>query len=75
MGLIEMRNEYEIEKLNPRKNPYAKSLKKPVTMSMRESTIEYFKEMSKETGIPYQTIMNFFLDECARKKKTISFDY
>ena len=69
----EMENEYDIKKLNPRKNPYAKNLKKHVTMSMSEDTIKYFKDLSEETGIPYQTIMNFYLDECARKKLKLKF--
>ena len=68
-----MRDEYDIKSLNPRKNTYAKKMKKPVTMNMKEDTIAYFKELSSETGIPYQTIMNFYLDECAREKKTIKF--
>ena len=42
-----MREEYEIEKLNPRKNPYAKLLKKQVTINIDEDTISYFKKESE----------------------------
>ena len=69
----EMRDEYDIMSLNPRKNTYAKKTKKPVTMNMKEDTILYFKELSLETGIPYQTIMNFYLDECAKQKMKLQF--
>lgn len=69
----EMRTEYNISELNPRKNPYAKQLKKPITMNVKIPTINYFKSLSEETGVPYQTIMNFYLDECAKMKKKLQF--
>lgn len=68
-----MREEYDIKELNPRKNPYTKALKKPITMNVSVTTIEYFMTMSDETGIPYQTIMNYYLDECVREKKKLQF--
>ena len=68
-----MRKEYDINSLNPRKNPYTKSLKKPITMNVSVTTIQYFKDMSEETGIPYQTIMNYYLDECVKEKKKLQF--
>ena len=69
----EMRAEYNISELNPRKNPYASKLKKPITMNVKIPTINYFKSLSEETGVPYQTIMNFYLDECAKNKKKLQF--
>ena len=33
MEIDYMREEYDIEKLNPRKNPYAKKLKKQITIN------------------------------------------
>lgn len=68
-----MREEYNIEVLNPRKNPYAKAVKKPITMNVSVSTIDYFKNMSEESGIPYQILMNYYLDECVREQKRIQF--
>lgn len=68
-----MREEYDIENLNPRKNPYAKKMKQQVTMNMNTSTVEYFKAMSAESGIPYQTLINLYLDECVKEKKTLKF--
>jgi len=68
-----MRDEYDIKNLNPRRNPYAKKTKQQVTMNMNTSTVEYFKAMSSESGIPYQTLINLYLDECVKEKKTIKF--
>ena len=58
-----MREEYDIKNLNPRKNPYAKLVKKQVTINLDESIIAYFKEKSESTGIPYQTLINLYLKE------------
>ena len=68
-----MRDEYDIKSLNPRKNPYVKKMKQQVTMNMNITTVEYFKSMSSESGIPYQTLINLYLDECVKEKKTIKF--
>lgn len=69
-----MKAEYDFS--NARKNPYAKQLKaekQQVTMNMNKSTVTYFKNLSYETNIPYQTLINLFLDECVKEKKTIHF--
>lgn len=71
--VTKMREEYDIKNLNPRKNPYTKVQKKPITMKVSVTTIDYFKEMSEEVGVPYQTLMNFYLDECVREKKRLQF--
>lgn len=68
-----MKDEYDIKALNPRKNPFSKSAKKAITMNINVTTIQYFKDMSEETGIPYQTIMNYYLDECVKEKKKLQF--
>ncbi len=68
-----MRDEYDIKSLNPRPNPYAKKLKQQVTMNINSSTVSYFKEMAAESGIPYQTLINLYLDECVREKKKLKF--
>ena len=53
-----MREEYDIKNLNPRKNPYARQLKKQITINIDSSTIDYFKKQSEDAGIPYQTLIN-----------------
>ena len=68
-----MRNEYDLEKLNPRKNPYAPKLKQQVTMNMKVSTVAYFKEMSEESGVPYQLLINIYLDDCVKKGLRVQF--
>lgn len=70
-----MRDEYDIKALNHRKKPYAGKTKQQVTMNMNMnvSTIDYFKEMSSESGIPYQILINLYLDECVKNKKKIQF--
>ena len=67
-----MQKEYDIDKLNPRPNPYAKDLKKQVTIKMSPSVIDYFKQESMECGIPYQTLINLYLVDCVREKKKLT---
>ncbi len=55
--------------LNSKKNPYIKKLKKPITIRLDMETIEYFKSMTKETGIPYQNLINMYLSDCAIHQK------
>ncbi len=52
-----------------RKNPYAKRLKKQVTLRLGVDVIEYFKALAEETGIPYQNLINLYLRECAHAGK------
>ena len=64
-----MRDNYDIKNLNPRKNPYADKLKRQVTMNLRVTTIDYFKSIAEETGIPYQVLINLYLADCVKQKK------
>ena len=57
------------------KNPYAKELKQQITIKISPSTIEYFKQESAETGIPYQTLINMYLDECVREKRKLKIEW
>ena len=65
-----MRKEYDFSK--SRRNPYVKALKKQITIRIEEPTIEYFKELSKETGIPYQSLINLYLRDCAQSGRKLS---
>jgi predicted DNA binding CopG/RHH family protein len=65
-----MRAEYDFSAA--RKNPYAKKLKRSVTIRLDTVTVEYFKILSDETGIPYQTLINLYLRDCAESKKRLS---
>lgn len=66
-----MRKEYEIKKLNPRKNPYSNRLKKPITININEDTIKFFKAKSEQSGIPYQTLINLYLTDCAENNREL----
>jgi uncharacterized protein (DUF4415 family) len=59
-----MRKEYDFSKMKGRKNPYAKRLKKQVTIRLGVDVLEYFKALAKETGIPYQSLINLYLRDC-----------
>lgn len=58
-----MRKHYDFSAAT--KNPYAKRLKQPVTIRLDASTIEYFKALAEETELPYQTLINLYLRDCA----------
>ena len=64
-----MKKEYDFSKA--RKNPYSKLLKKQITINLSEEVLNYFKKMSEETSIPYQTLINFYLLDCVKNKRTI----
>lgn len=70
-----MRKEYDLTKLKGRKNPYAKHLKKQVTMRLGVDVITYFKELADETGIPYQNLINLYLRDCVASKRKLSFKW
>ncbi len=62
-----MRETYDFSQARP--NPYATKLKKQITIRLDEDTLAYFKELAAQTEIPYQTLINLFLRDCARTKK------
>jgi uncharacterized protein (DUF4415 family) len=64
-----MRKEYDLSKLKARKNPYAKMLKRQITIRLGVDILEYFKDLSKETGIPYQNLINLYLRDCVASGK------
>ena len=64
-----MRKEYDFSKLKGRQNPYAKRLKKQITIRIGVDILEYFKELAEETGIPYQNLINLYLRDCVISKK------
>jgi len=60
-----MKKEYDFSESV--KNPYIKKLKKQISIRIENETVEYFKKLSSDTGIPYQNLMNMYLRECAEK--------
>jgi len=68
-GAIIMRNEYNFSESV--KNPYAKHLKKQVTLRLGVDVIDYFKNLADETGVPYQNLINLYLQDCAHSQKKL----
>jgi uncharacterized protein (DUF4415 family) len=68
-----MKNNYDFSKGRP--NPYARRLKRQVTIRLDETTIEYFRSLSAETAIPYQTLINLYLRECAGSRRQLRLEW
>ena len=70
-----MRDHYDFPKMKGIKNPYTKYLKQPVTMRLDTDSLEYFKSLSEESGIPYQTLINLYLRDCAINKRKLNIQW
>jgi uncharacterized protein (DUF4415 family) len=70
-----MKKEYDLKKIKSRKNPYFKFLKRQISIRIDIDTIEYFKNLSEESGMPYQNLINLYLADCAHKHKKIEFTW
>ena len=68
-----MKQEYDFS--DSIKNPYAKKLKKQITIRLEIETINYFKKLSSESGIPYQNLINLYLRDCAQKNRKIAINW
>ncbi len=65
-----MRAEYDFSKAV--KNPYAAQLKKQITIRLDEESISYFKSISEDVGIPYQSLINLYLRDCAASNRKLN---
>lgn len=68
-----MREEYDFS--NARKNSYAKKLKKQITINIDGDTIQFFKDMASTSGIPYQTLINLYLSDCAANNRQLNLSW
>ena len=68
-----MRKQYDFSK--GRKNPYAARLKKQITIRLDQPTIRFFKEAAVSSGIPYQTLINLYLRDCAQQGRKLSIEW
>lgn len=66
-----MRERYDFSKMKGRNNPYLKYLKQPVTMRLDRDTVAYFKKMADETRVPYQSLINLYLRDCALNQRKL----
>ncbi|MBS0193110.1 MAG: BrnA antitoxin family protein [Proteobacteria bacterium] len=68
-----MRNEYDFSKA--KKNPFASQLKKQITIRLDGDAIDYFKSISEKLGIPYQSLINLYLRDCAAEHRTLNLSW
>ena len=68
-----MRKDYDFSAA--RRNPHARRLKKQVTIRLEEDTLSYFKKLAVETAIPYQTLINMYLKDCAAQRKQLRLEW
>ena len=68
-----MRKEYDFSAA--RKNPYATQLKKQITIRLDEESITYFKAISEDAGIPYQSLINLYLRDCAASHRELNLNW
>ena len=68
-----MRKEYDFSAA--RKNPYAAQLKKQITIRLDEESITYFKAISESVGIPYQSLINLYLRDCAASHRKLNLNW
>jgi predicted DNA binding CopG/RHH family protein len=68
-----MRKEYDFSKA--RRNPYAKRLRQSVTIRLDAAALKYFKDLAGENGIPYQTLINLYLRDCAASGRKLAMEW
>jgi predicted DNA binding CopG/RHH family protein len=68
-----MRKEYDFSKARP--NPYAKRLKRSVTIRLDTAALKYFKDLAGESGIAYQTLINLYLRDCAASGRKLAMEW
>ncbi len=69
-----MKKEYDFSKMKAKKNPYA-SKKKAVGINLSSEVIDYFKDLSENCGLPYQTLIDLYLRDCVKSKRKIKLDW
>jgi len=70
-----MKDNYDFENMKGRKNPNTKYLKQPVTMRLDCDSVEYFKSLAKEIGVPYQTLINLYLRDCTINHRKLRMEW
>ena len=68
-----MRKDYDFSK--GERNRYAKRLKRSVTIRLDEATVEYFKALAAELDLPYQTLINLYLRDCAATGRKLAMQW
>jgi predicted DNA binding CopG/RHH family protein len=68
-----MREHYDFTK--SRKNPYTRGLKRQITIRLDRETVDYFKALAAKMNLPYQTLINMYLRDCAREKRKLTLSW
>lgn len=66
-----MRDEYDFKNMKGQKNPYAKQLKKQITIRLDTGVVDYFKELAGKEDIPYQNLINLYLKDCVKNRRKL----
>jgi predicted DNA binding CopG/RHH family protein len=66
-----MRAQYDFGKMKGERNPYLKQLKQPITVRLDKASVEYFKAMAAELGMPYQNLINLYLRDCVLNNRKL----
>ena len=66
-----MKKEYDFKNIKWKRNPYARKLKKQITIRLDQNVVVYFQEIAKEIEIPYQTLINLYLKDCVLSKRRL----
>ena len=72
-GNFAMRDRYDFSKSTP--NPYARRTKQQVTIRLDRDTVSYFKAMAEEKGVPYQSLINLYLRDCAASRRKLRLEW
>jgi len=70
-----MREHYDFSSMKGKKNPYIKHLKQPITMRLDRESVDYFKSLAEESNIPYQTLINLYLRDCALNRRKLQMQW
>jgi uncharacterized protein (DUF4415 family) len=70
-----MSDHYDFSKMKEGKSPHAKHLKQSITIRLDIDSVRYFKSMSEGSGIPYQTLINLYLRDCALSERKLRMDW
>ena len=68
-----MKKHYDFSNSKP--NPYVRKAKRQVTIRLDESTVDYFKNLAGQAGIPYQNLINLYLRNCAAEQKKLKMEW
>jgi uncharacterized protein (DUF4415 family) len=67
-----MRPYYDFSRMKGERNPYISQLKQPITIRLDKGIVAYFRNMAGELGMPYQSLINLYLRDCALRHRRLA---